>query len=147
MTKMYKFSLDPLLHHRRLLEEQQQKELADLEAKRILAERRLAAVDQARRRCDAAPAASSGMALSAAGWLQLRVHYLERLRREEQICQQRLAAAVKAVSRKRAELLEIVKSRKILEKLKEKGLHDYQVTTSRKEQAFLNEMAVTRFRR
>ena len=146
MTKMYKFSLDPLLHHRRLLEEQQQKELADLEAKRILAERRLAAVDQARRRCDAAPAASSGMALSA-GWLQLRVHYLERLRREEQICQQRLAAAVKTVSRKRAELLEIVKSRKILEKLKEKGLHDYQVTTSRKEQAFLNEMAVTRFRR
>ena len=143
---MYKFSLDPLLHHRRLLEEQQQKELADLEAKRLVAERRLAAVDQARRRCDAAPDATAGMALNI-GWLQMRVRYLERLAREEQICQQRLAAAVKAVSRKRAELLEIVKSRKILEKLKEKGLHDYQAATSRKEQAFLNEMAVTRFRR
>ena len=143
---MYKFSLDPLLHHRRLLEEQQQKELADLEAKRLVAERRLAAVDQARRCCDAVSDAAAGMALNI-GWLQMRVRYLERLAREEQICQQRLAAAVKAVSRKRAELLEIVKSRKILEKLKEKGLHDHQVATSRKEQAFLNEMAVTRFRR
>jgi flagellar export protein FliJ len=143
---MYKFTLDPLLNHRRLLEEGLQRELADLESKRQAVEHRLEAVEHALTTCGV-PGAGPDGACPGAGMLQLRALRLQHLAREREIWRQRLAAATKASATKRAELIEIVKSRKIIEKLKEKGLREYRATESRKEQAFLNEMAVLRHRR
>ncbi len=143
---MYKFPLEPLLNHRRLVEEGLQRELAELETKRQAVCSQLEAVAVAMQHCGM-PADRNGAAGMDVGLLQLRTRYLHRLQQERDALRRRLVAAEKAVAAKRNELIEMVKSRKTIEKLKEKGLHEYQTDASRKEQASLSEMAVLRYRR
>ena len=55
---------------------------------------------------------------------------------------QRVLAAKKKFDQKRIALIEAMKKRKILEKLKTKGLKEYQQMMRKKEQDFMNEIAV-----
>ncbi len=60
---------------------------------------------------------------------------------------QRLLEVGKKIENKRVVLLEAVKNRKALEKLKEKGLEAYFRKLAQKEQLFINEVAVNNFTR
>ena len=60
---------------------------------------------------------------------------------------QRLLEVGKKIENKRVVLLEAVKNRKALEKLKEKGLEAYVRKLAQKEQLFINEVAVNNFAR
>lgn len=142
---MYRFSLDPVLNHRCLLEDRLQKELAELEAGRQAAQNQLDRLERARRRSQEAVCGAA--AVVRGDWLRVGEQYRRRLDREMETARERLAAAAAAVDAKRQELIEIVKGRKILEKLKERGQQAYRAAEARKEQNFLNEMAVTRFGR
>ena len=72
--------------------------------------------------------------------------YLDRLSMEMDSQKQRVAKAKKQFDRKRRELLEIVKKRKTLERLKEKGFVTYQQEMLKKEQNLMDEVAATRYR-
>lgn len=64
------------------------------------------------------------------------------------IAQQRVVAACsEAVEEERAKLLEIVKARKILEKLKERHYLEYRLEALREEQKLIDEMAAGRIAR
>ena len=142
---MFRFPLESLLNHRRLLEEERQKELAALEARRLEAVHHLEALARARRRWEA-EWLRTGVPTSG-GLLAVGERYRKRLDREAAEVRRRLQEAQRSVEAKRRELIEAVQRRKIIEKLKEKEMQRYRASEARKERNFLGEMAVTRFRR
>ncbi|MFH1982237.1 MAG: flagellar export protein FliJ [Pseudomonadota bacterium] len=143
---MFHFPLQSLLNHRKYLEEALQIEMADLQ-QRLEAERQRAdvlcrALVDNRQRLD-------GMQRNGARAcdLQMAVRYLARLAEQITLQEKTLQRAVHRIERKRADLIEAVKQRKVIEKLKEKSEQAYQEENRRKEMNLINEIAIGRFNR
>lgn len=143
---MFVFPLEALLQHRRRIEESRQKELAKLEALQAAEEEKMARIHAAQRG-SAEQLARIQSRPAPAGDIQMCIHYIGRLGIDEKAQQMRLTQFQKQVDTKRLELVEAVKQRKILEKLKERRAKAYLEAQARKEQNFLNEIAISRFNR
>jgi flagellar FliJ protein len=77
--------------------------------------------------------------------LILYFRYLDRLTADIDKQKRRVVQTKKRFEQKRRELLEILKKRKTLEKLKEKGFNTFQQQQLKKERDLLDEVAATRF--
>lgn len=143
---MFQFPLEPLLTRRKYLEEVLQKETAD----------RRQQLEVARRRADAlcrSLVATRGHLSSMqydgakAGDLQMSIRHLahleERISRQEEAVRQ----ATNRVEQTRRDLLEAVKQRKVIEKLRERAEQAYHAENRRKEMTLINEIAVSRYNR
>ncbi len=73
--------------------------------------------------------------------IPLHLAYLERLEKELRECAQALAAAEQKVQRCRRELLEAMKARRMLEKLRDKDRAAYEAGLAAAERKFLDEVA------
>jgi flagellar FliJ protein len=143
---VFHFPLQPLLNHRRHLEETLQKEMAALQ-QALEAERRRAddlcrdLIDRRRRLADMQRDGDTAQNLL------IVVNYLRHLEvaitRQEKVIQD----AAQRVSGKRGELVEAVKRRKVIEKLKEHARKDYDAGLRHKEMRLINEIAIGRFNR
>jgi flagellar FliJ protein len=136
------FRLEALLQHRRFLEEGLQRQLADLQRQWAEAEGRLQ--DLRRQREET--------------WERRRVHLevgqipavldcLRYLERQEELIrgqEQRVARLAAAREAKRGELLEAVKQRKMVDKLKARFLTDEQRREAQGEQKLIDDLGVTR---
>ena len=71
--------------------------------------------------------------------------YLDRLTAAIDKQKRRVVKTKKRIEQKRRELIEIVKKRKTLEKLKDKGLNTFEQQQLKKERDLLDEGAATRF--
>lgn len=140
---MFKFSLEPVLKHRRFVEEERQKGFI---RRRDTLEREQAAMarlESARRNAAAALRANTGAGTTVADVLSY-LRYIDRLKAETEIRQKAVDTAERALGEARAALLAAVKDRKVMEKLKEKRKDAYDATLRAKEQDFLNEIAISR---
>jgi len=79
--------------------------------------------------------------------ITLLVRYIGELRKRENRQQEIIREASLDLETKRKELLESVQKRKILEKLREKNLEDYQHHLADNDRKVMDEMGITRFGR
>jgi flagellar protein FliJ len=77
--------------------------------------------------------------------ITLLVSYLDLLRKKIETQQEAVRQATLAVETRRAELLEAVTKKKVMERLKEKQLAEFHWETRLRERRDLDEMAVLRF--
>lgn len=137
---MFKFRFETLLVTRRHAEETLQKELS--EARRALAAEQAALRDKksTRRQCLQDLRRKQQQSFRTPD-IHLYGPYLERLERDIDLQQKRVAGAERKVNQKRLALIEVVKKRKILEKLKEKDQQGYLKTIAVHERKFMDEVA------
>ncbi|MDY6986681.1 MAG: flagellar export protein FliJ [Thermodesulfobacteriota bacterium] len=143
---MSKFTLEPLLRHRKLTEENLQKELAVLN-KVLLAEQQKLK-DHSKNRIallgELEQKQSHGVAISE---ISLYVRFIEELSGNMTKQEETVRIVQEQVDNKRQELIEATKKKKILERLKEKTLRAYEHVLRKKEEDFLNEVGINQFNR
>jgi flagellar FliJ protein len=141
---MYQFNLEPLLNHRRYLEEVLQKELADLKIRLDTEKDKLWALRQKRRKTvlqlqekqtDGRPASE----------IKLYIDFVEQLLKEMEAQRQKVLEAERRFNLKRQELVAAMKKRKILDRLKEKGLQAYEKEQLKKDRNLMDEVAGRQF--
>lgn len=137
---MFKFRFETLLVARRHAEETLQRELS--EARRALSDEQAAlrAKKSTRRQCLQDLRRKQQQRFRTAD-IHLYGPYLERLERDIDIQQKRVVGAERNVNQKRLALMEALKRRKILEKLKEKDQQAYLKSMAARERKFMDEVA------
>jgi flagellar FliJ protein len=141
---MYKFSLRAVLNHRQFIEENLQKELAQL--KDILVNERKILSDLKKARRDFSKELQDKQrGIITISETLLHVRFIEHLSRREDLQKDKILHTENEVEQKREHLVEAMKNRKALEMLKEKGWKTYKHNMIKKEQEVMNEMATVRF--
>lgn len=143
---MYTFSLESVLNHKAFIEEQLQKELAVFKAiledeknhlsKLINTKKRLTAELQEKQK--------NGTSVSE---IILYIKFIDQLLNDADKQKKNILDAEKRLEKKRDELIEAMKNKKTLEKLKEKKLNEYREDVSNNERDFMNEVAINGFNR
>jgi len=140
---MYRFKLQALLNHRRHQEEVCQKELAEAQRDLSDAQEKLRCIKRDKRDNIQKLQAMQNECHNASEVL-LFINYIEQLSRDLDSQLQQAHSASKHVTQKRDNLIAIMKKRKTLEKLKEKGWLEYQKKMMQAERKFNDEVAATR---
>ncbi len=141
---MYKFSLEPVLKYRKLLEEDLQKDFAVLK-RQLLDERgRLSNYEQVRDRFSE-ELQQKQMKNICVSDILLYSDYLQQVSKEIEKQLEKILEAEKNVDQKREELVGAMKNRKMIDRLREKGLKGHVQELSKKEQDLMNEAAVNIF--
>jgi flagellar FliJ protein len=137
---MYKFDLEPLLNHRRYQEEILQKELAD--SKKHLAEEqhKLQSIKQKRRKYSHELHQRQKRDGTVSD-LIMYFRYIQRLAADLDNQKRQVVLAKKQFNQKREELVEMMKKRKTLEKLKENGYRAFQQKMLKTERDLMDEVA------
>ncbi len=141
----YQFKLEALRRFRQYQEERLQKELAEAVSRREHAAAELNAMVARRAETESELTRCQNESSAGASQFCIYVRYLQRLELEIGAHRKNLAGIEEEVDSRRDSLLEAVKKRKALEKLKEKGLKAYISGLDREEQKFINEIAINRF--
>jgi flagellar FliJ protein len=137
---MFRFRLETILTQRRHVEEGFQKELADARQELAAAQAVLREAKGTHRQCMRDMRRKQRDRFRADDML-LYYPYLERLKQDIELHMKRVAAAERKVEQKRQALLEAMKKRKILDKLKEKQLQAHLKVEAKSEQRFTDESA------
>ena len=143
---MYKFSLEPVLKYRKLLEEDLQKDFAVLKRQLLDEKVRLSNFEQVRDRFSGELQQKQVKSISVSDIL-LYTDYLQEVSREIEKQSEKILEAEKGLDQKREELVGAMKNRKIIDRLKEKGLESHIQELTKKEQALMNEAAISVFNR
>lgn len=143
---MYKFHLAAVLKHKEHLEEDLKKELGVLKRLLIGEKKKLEELKHTRKEFSNELQQKQHSAITVSENL-LYVRFIEQLSLRLENQKEKVLNAEKSVESKRKDLIEVMKNRKALEKLKEKGLEIYRQNLVKKEQNFMNEMASVRFNR
>ncbi len=141
---MYKFNLETVLNQRKSVAEGLQKELADFK-KKLADERRLLAVFKKAKKAASKELQREKMKSITVFEIRLYVNFIEQLSGDIEKQEEKVSDAKKICDEKRENLIEAMKNRKAIEKLKEKGFKQYQHEVAKKEQVFLNEVAINLF--
>ncbi|MCP4692776.1 MAG: flagellar export protein FliJ [Desulfobacterales bacterium] len=143
---MFKFTLDPLLNHRKFEEETIQKERAELENAFADAEARMREfrIDKDTWEKELEKKQREGALVTET---LLCYDFINGLTGKILLQGELIAAIEVKREKKQAELIEAVKRRKTLERLKEKQLHAHEEKMAKKERDQLNEMAILGFGR
>jgi flagellar FliJ protein len=137
---MFRFRLETILTQRRHVEESFQKELAGARQEFAAATAVLREAKDTHRRCMGDMRRKQRDRFRADDML-LYYPYLERLKQDIELHMKRVVAAERKVAQKRQALLEAMKKRKILDKLKEKQLQAHLKAEAGREQRFADESA------
>ena len=143
---MYKFSLEPVLKYRKLLEEDLQKDFAVLKRQLFNERERLSNFEQVRDKFSGELQQKQVKSISVSDIL-LYTDYLQEVSREIEKQSEKILEAEKSVDQKREELVGAMKNRKIIDRLREKGLKTHVQELSKKEQDLMNEAAINVFNR
>ena len=141
---MYKFSLEPVLKYRKLLEEDLQKDFAVLKRQLLDERERLSTFEQVRDRFSGELQQKQVKSISVSDIL-LYTDYLQQVSKEIKKQSKRILEAEKSVDQKREELVGAMKNRKTIDRLREKGLKSHVQELSKKEQVLMNEAAINIF--
>jgi flagellar FliJ protein len=141
---MYQFNLQPLLNHRRYLVEVLQKELADLKI-RLDAEKDKLWVMRQKKRKTVLQLQEKQTDGHPASEIKLYIDFVEQLSKKMEAQRQKVMEAERDFSIKRQDLVVAMKNRKILDRLKEKGLQAYEQEELKKERSIMDEVAGHQF--
>jgi flagellar FliJ protein len=141
---MYQFNFEPLLNHRRYQVEVLQKQLADLKIRLDAEKDKLWLLRQKKRKTvlrlqekqtDGRPASE----------IKLYIDFIEQLSEKMEAQKQNVLEAERDFSLKRRDLVAALQKRKILDRLKEKGLQAYEQEQLKKERSLMDEVAAHQF--
>jgi flagellar FliJ protein len=143
---MYHFNFEPLLHHRKFIEDVKQKDFAlvqrelNQEQKRLndLKEKRIQLTHEIK---------TYQIPDIQSHELSIYRAYSARLNKEIEIQKKMVEKVKKKVDIARIELLSAIKDRKILEKLKEKKKEEFLLEKAKREQKLTNEVAIAQYNR
>jgi flagellar FliJ protein len=141
---MYQFNLEALLNHRRYLVEVLQKELADLKI-RLDAEKDKLWVLRQKKRKTVIQLQEKQTVGRPASEIKLYIDFVEQLSIKMEAQRQKVLNAERNFSLKRQDLVAAMKNRKILDRLKEKGLQAYELKQLKKERSLMDEVAGHQF--
>ena len=141
---MYNFNLEPLLNHRRYQVEVLQKELADLKI-RLDAQKNKLWVLRQKKRKTVLQLQEKQTGGRPASEIILYIDFVGQLSKEMETQRQKVLEAERNFSLKRLDLVAAMKKRKILERLKEKGLQAYEKEQLKKERTVMDEVAGHQF--
>lgn len=143
---MYRFNLEPVLNHRRLVEETLQKDLALLKISLIDENKRLITYEESRGKLleELQKIQKEGTTTSD---ILLYLPYIEQVSKDIKRQKKRVLELEKKVEQNLKDLLEATKKKKTLQKLKEKAFKAYNQKLIKNEQEFFNEVAVSQFNR
>ena len=141
---MYQFNLESLLNRRRYQEEILQKELASLKSRladekdnlRVLKKKKRKYLRQLQQK------QQTGRPVSE---IKLYLHFVDHLSKEMEAQNRRILKVEKSFNLKRQELINTMKKRKTLDKLKEKGLQAHRQKLLKNERDFMDEVAANQF--
>ncbi len=140
---MYQFKLQAMLNHRRHQEEVCQKALAEAQRELSVAQKKLKGLKKQKRENIQLLHVRQQERHNAADVL-IFTNYIDQLSRDIETQKQQLQHVAHKVARNRERLIEAMKKRKTLEKLKEKGWLVYQRKMMQAERKFNDEVAATR---
>jgi flagellar protein FliJ len=140
----YKFKLQSVLDHRQLLEDNIKKELADIRQQAIEHQHQLEGLK--RKEMDTIRALKQEQMEGLSSDQVVAYHaFLRELAQRMTNQQEAIEEIHIQETAKQDELLEAMKKRQSLEKLKDQGLDRYHQTLLKKERVFIDEIAVNRF--
>jgi flagellar export protein FliJ len=141
---MYQFNLEPLLNHRRYQVEVLQKELADLKM-RLDAEKDKLWLLRQKKRETVLHLQEKQTVGGPASESKLYIDFVEQLSKKMEAQKQNVLEAERNFSLKRQDLVAAQQKRKILDRLKEKGLQAYEQAQLKKERSLMDEVAAHQF--
>jgi flagellar protein FliJ len=143
---MYRFNLEPVLKHRKLVEETLQKDLAILKISLIDENERLITYEENRVKLleELQNIQKEGTTTSD---ILLYLPYIEQVSKDIERQKNRVLELENKVEQNLKDLLEATKKKKALQKLKDKAFKAYNQKLIKNEQDFLNEVAVSQFNR
>jgi len=141
---MYKFSLEPVLKHRKLLEQDLQKDFAALKRQLLVERERLSDFERVRDRFSGELQEKQVKSISVSDIL-LYTDFLQQVSKEIEKQSEKIREAEKSVDQKREELIGAMKNRKTIDRLREKGLKAHLQNLAKKEQNLMNEAAINIF--
>ncbi|MDX2500431.1 MAG: flagellar export protein FliJ [Deltaproteobacteria bacterium] len=140
---MYRFKLQSLLSHRRHQEEVCQKELADAQRNLSTAQEHFRRLKKDKRD-NVQKLQFRQKERHSTPNILIYTKYIEQLSRDIETQREQVSIASQDVRHKRDDLIDVVKKRKTLEKLKEKERLAYQQKMMQAERKFNDEVAATR---
>jgi flagellar FliJ protein len=144
---MFIFKLEPLLRHRKRIEEKIQIELADLKTAYGKAQKRLDSLHHAKSRNEEEILNKYKKGKTSLSEIILYVYYINKLKKDIKQQREVVKKLEERIEDKRKELLKASQERKIIEKLKENSENDYIRSILRKERIFLDEIAANQYTR
>ena len=141
---MYKFSLEPVLKHRKLLEQDLQKDFAALKRQLLVERERLSDFERVRDRFSGELQEKQVKSISVSDIL-LYTDFLQQVSKEIEKQSEKIREAEKSVDQKREELIGAMKNRKTIDRLREKRLKAHLQNLAKKEQNLMNEAAINIF--
>ena len=141
---MFKSPLEPVLKHRKFIEENLQKELAAIEKSIVIETQKLQeyrssvcqlSADLKQRQKEGSPVSE----------IFLFLGFIEQQSKNIRNQEKHVSEIRKRVELKRQDLIEATKKKKTIEKLKEKQLRAHEQVLQKKEQVFLDEMGIGQF--
>jgi len=143
---MFKFNLQPVLNHRQFIEDALQKVFADLKGTLAKEQDRLTFYERQQQYLTE-ELEQKQLQGTTSSELLLYINFLEQLKSDVQQQQHTVTGIEDQVVLKRKELLDAMKNRKALERFKEKKFTEHRDVLTKKEQAFLDEIAINRHSR
>jgi len=141
---MYKFSLEPVLKHRKLLEEDVQKDFAILKRQLFDENESLSNLQQVKNRFSGELQQKQAKNINVSDVL-LYTDFIQQVSKEIEKQSGKISETEKSFEQKREELIRAMKNRKTIDRLREKGLKAYAQELSKKEQDLMNEAAISVF--
>lgn len=145
-TAMYRFSLEPSLNHRKFLEEQLQRELAALQRLLMQEQEELLSYYEARDQVLAGLQKKQGEHATVSEIL-VYLTFLDQLANDLEKKKGEVTEIEDRLEAKRNDLLKAIKKRKSLDRLKERGNEAFRQEENKREQLFVNEVAISQYHR
>ena len=141
---MFKFKLEPLLRHRKHVEENYQKELGVLH-KSLAAEKEKLSTYKKKKADYVTALNQCRQGNHTASDIIPYYRYIDRISEEVEAQRSRVMEAKRLLDLKRMELIEAVKKRKTLDRLKDKEASAYRQMEDKQEQKAINDVATQQY--
>jgi flagellar FliJ protein len=143
---MYHFTLEPVLRHRKLIEEELQKEMAA--AKRLLLseKEKLLGLEESKSRCLRELQAKQAKGIRALD-ISLYSDFIGQVTIQIEAQGKRVVGVERSLAKKRKTLVKAMKERKTVDQLKKNRLMAYERNERRKEQKWIDEIALAGFQK
>ncbi len=143
---MYRFSLEPVLRHRKIIEEELQKEMAVLKRRLISEQAALLDLEKTKSRCLRELQEKQVRGIRAPE-ISLYSDFIGRVTIQMESQQKKVLGLENTVHKKREKLVKAMKDRKMVDQLKKNRLMVFEKNERRKEQKWIDEVAVMRFQK
>jgi len=141
---MYRFSLETVLAHRKHIEDVLQKEFVSRKKELLMEEERLALLDEVMVQNLNTLQGKQRAGVSVSD-ITLYDNFIKQILTDRGRQIRKIAELKDQLRQKWSELIESMKNRKILDRLKEKELEAYRREVERKERIFMSEIAISGF--